>query len=253
MYTKNQLIEQIKALGVKENDLLAVHTSFKKVGDVESDGQIRPARTLICALKECVKDGLLLIPSFTYSNVRETPIFDIRATMPCIGGVPCSAVEMANEAHDKGDDTCIRSMHVSHSFVAFGKDAKEYVKDDVNAVSPVPMFGCCGKLLSMNGKILLIGALLSSLTFIHAIDEYVQPEGMSAPYEITAIDYDGNKTTRIARNCQGPSAKYVEYEPYLKEAGALTYGKIGDADCILVDAKKCYETVVKYRHDVMGY
>ena len=252
MYNENQLLEQIQALGIRETDLLTVHTSLKSVGAIQTNG-VTAAETLISALRKSVKNGLLFVPAHTYSNIRETPIFDIRNTMPCIGGVPCAAVEMANRAYDSNDDTCIRSFHVSHSVVAFGENAKEFVADDINAVSPVPMFGCYGKLLSMRGKILFIGTKLSNNTFIHSIDEYLQPEGMSAPYEITAIDYEGNKTTRIARNCQGPSAKYVGYEPYLQAADALTYGKIGDANCILCDAKKCFDVVVKTRKTVMGY
>ncbi len=253
MYTKTQLIENIKAMGIKDTDLLTVHTSLKSVGAIDATGYASAAEVLIAALQESVKNGLLFIPAHTYSNIREVPIFDIRNTMPCIGAVPCVAVEMANRAYDCGDQNCIRSMHVSHSVVALGEKAREYIADDVRAESPVPMFGCYGKLLANGGKILFIGTKLSNNTFIHAIDEYVQPEGMSAPYEITAIDYDGKRSLRIARNCQGPSAKYVGYQPYLEEAGALTYGKIGDAETILCDAKKCYEVVVKQRKNIMGY
>ncbi|MBQ8659148.1 MAG: AAC(3) family N-acetyltransferase [Clostridia bacterium] len=253
MYTQSKLLENIKELGIEETDLLTAHTSLKSVGKIDATGYTSAAEALISALRESVKKGLLFIPAHTFSNIRETPVFDIRNTMPCIGGVPCAAVEMANRAYDRGDQTCVRSMHVSHSVVAFGEKAKEYVADDRRAVSPVPMFGCYGKLLEQGGKILFIGTKLSNNTFIHAIDEYVQPEGMSAPYEITAIDYDGSRSTRIARNCQGPSAKYVGYQPYLEKAGALSYGKIGDADCILCDAKKCYDVVVAERRNVMGY
>ena len=253
MYGYSKILSDIKALGVQKNDILTVHTSLKSVGEIDTTGYKNAAQTLIYALRESVKDGLLLIPSHTYSNIRQVPVFDIRNTMPCIGGVPCAAVEMANEAFDRGDKTVLRSMHVSHSVVAFGKGAAEYIADDQKAQSPVPMFGSYGKLLAKGGKILFIGTPLSNNTFIHAIDEFLQPEGMSAPYEITAVDYDGSKTKRIARNCQGPSAKYVGYQPYLDEAGALTYGKIGDADCMLCDAKKCFEVVKAYRRQVMGY
>jgi aminoglycoside 3-N-acetyltransferase len=253
MYTKLDLVKNIKVLGVKETDLLTVHTSLKSVGEIDCTGYGSAAETLICALRESVKKGLLLIPSHTYSNIRQTPVFDRRNTMPCIGGVPCAAVELANKAFDEGDRTVMRSMHVSHSVVAFGERAEEYIADDIKAQSPVPMFGSYGKLLAQEGKILFIGTKLSNNTFIHAIDEYLQPEGMSAPYEITAVDYDGTKTVRIARNCQGPSAKYVGYQPYLEEAGALTYGKIGDAEAILCDAKKCFAVVKEYRRQVMGY
>ncbi len=253
MYTQEGLIKDIKALGVKEDDLLTAHTSLKSIGEIDKGQFPSAAETLVLALKESVKNGLLLIPAHTFSTIRQVPVFDVRNTMPCIGGVPCAAVEMANRAYERGDRTCVRSMHVSHSVVAFGEKAVEYVADDRKAESPVPMFGSYGKLFTQGGKILFIGTKLSNNTFMHMVDEYVQPEGMSAPYEITAVDYEGNRTKRIARNCQGPSAKYVGYQPYLDEAGAIVYGKIGDADCMLLDAKKCFEVTVKYRKAVMGY
>ncbi len=252
MHTKIKILNDLKNIGISDTDLLTTHVSLKSVGAVD-ERKTSKAEVLISALVESVKRGLLFIPSHTYSNIRENPVFDVRNTMPCIGAVPTVAVQMANRAYESGDRFCVRSFHVSHSVVVFGKNAYDYVFADRFALTPTPMFASYGKLLQQKGKILFIGVPLSNNTFMHAIDEYLQPEGMSKPYEITAIDYDGSKTVRIARNCQGPSAKYVGYEPYLKDAGAITYGKIGDANAMLLDAVKCFEVVVKYRHDVMGY
>lgn len=246
MYNEAQLVEQIKSLGIAPEDIVTIHISLKAVGEID-DHEKSGAEVMISALRKCLSKGLLLVPAHTYKNIRETPVFDIRNTKPCIGTLPGVAVQLANEAYDRGDKTCVRSMHQSHSVVAFGEKAYEYVEDDRRAFTPTPGYGSYGKLREVNGKILLIGVDFSKNTFFHAVDEYIEPEAMDPPYDITAIDYDGTVTARQARNCSGDASQYVKYEPYLREFGALKYGQIGDAKAILCDAKVCFDEVVKKR------
>lgn len=254
MYTKKDLTEQIRALGILPSDTVTVHTSLKAVGAIDP-GESSSAHTLISALRGAVPEGLLAIPSHTFRNIREVPVFDIRKTMPCIGAIPTVAVELANEAYDKGDNTCIRSFHLSHSVVAFGKDAAAFTKDDKDADSPMPTFGCYGKLLSRKGKVLLIGTTLASNTFIHYIDEsMITREDFLPPYPVTGIDYDGTAYDRWARNCTGPKSSaasryFTQYEPYLKEGGALTCGMVGDAETTVCDVQKMYDIIRSLHKD----
>ena len=249
MYTEDQLLEQIKALGIREDDTLIVHTSLKSVGSLDTSEKTG-AEVLISALRRAVPKGLLLIPAFTYANIREVPVFDIKNTQPCVGAVPCAAVKLAEEARSKGDNTCVRSFHVSHSVVAFGDEAWEYIQADRQSNTPTPWNGSIGKLYARDAKILLVGLDMVKTTFIHAVDEYLEPTGLSEPYPITAIDYDGTQTLRMACNTQGPSMKYGVYEPYMQEMGAISYGKLGDAQVRLIWARKCFDTVKAYRETV---
>lgn len=250
MYTKANLVNDIKKLGIKPTDVISNHTSLKSVGQIETQDKTG-AEVLIEALRECVPNGLLAVPSHTYKNVREEPVFDIRNTMPCIGAVPCAAVKMANEAYDRGDKTVIRSYHFTHSLVAFGKDAHDFTKDDRNATVTMPEEGCYGKLHRMGAKFLFIGVTLACFTFGHYIDARHPLSVQPTPFPVTGIDYDGTKQLRtVTRSvcvppCSGHSGLYVQYEPFLKEAGALTYGKIGDADTIVCDAKIAYDVITQ--------
>ena len=249
MLTEDQLVAQLRDLGIEKDDTLMVHTSLKSIGKQDT-GKKSGAEVLVSALCRSVSDGLLLIPAFTFSNIRQEPVFDIRDTKPCVGAVPCVAVELANRAYEIGDKTCLRSFHVSHSVVAFGKRAYEYTCADRNSCTPTPFGGCVGKLYEENAKILLIGVDMTKITFIHAIDEYLEPQGVSAPYYITATDYDGVQVQRTARNCQGPSRLYGVYEPYLREVGGVTDGMLGEAKVRLLSARKCFEVVKACRETV---
>lgn len=248
--TQKELTAQLAVLGIRKTDVLTVHTSLKSIGPIEA-ATPDTAGVLIAALRDAVADGLLLIPSHTYANVREVPVFDARRTMPCIGAVPCRAVELANEAYDRGDRTIVRSLHPDHSLVAFGRDAAAFTAGDASAASPMPPCGCYRKLPAAKAKILFIGVGLERNTFVHAVDEELHPEELGGANPVTVIDCAGTVTPRVSRNCHGPSRKYAGYEPFLREAGALTYGTLGEAKAILCDAALCRQVVLERFNEVM--
>ena len=244
MYTEQKLAADVRALGIRPTDLLTVHTSLKSIGPIDT-AQKSSAEVLIDALRSCVSEGLPMIPAHTFRNVREEPLFDIRRTMPCIGAVPCMAVALANRAVDAGDPTCVRSMHVSHSVVAFGAHAAEFTEADRRSRTRTPMSGCYGKLYTENGKILMLGIGLHCCTFIHAIDEvlYCVTDEI---VPITTVDYDGSRRVHMHHATSGPASEsFPRYTKALEQAGAIVYGKVGDADAMLIDAHKCFG-VVKY-------
>ena len=246
MFTEKDLIRDIKAFGIEEDDLLTVHTSLKAIGEI-SCSEKSGAEVVIDALRACVPQGILMIPAHTYQNIREVPEFDIRRTMPCIGTLPRVAVEMANRAVDSGDMSCVRSMQVSHSVVAFGERAYEFVECDRSVNTRTPMAGCYGKLYYEGGKILLLGVDLTKNTYIHAIDEQIDATvyGVS---EILVTDYDGVSWIHKENLTKGPAAAtFVQFKNALDTAGATRYGKIGNAESILIDARKCYDVVMEIR------
>ena len=82
MYTKEDLKAGILKFGIKKDDLLTFHTSMKAVGKIDAVNSTG-ADLLIDALSECVPDGLLMIPTHTFRNIREDgPVFDIRRHAP---------------------------------------------------------------------------------------------------------------------------------------------------------------------------
>lgn len=251
MYTQKDLEGDIRKMGVELTDVLTVHTSLRSVGEIDN-AQKSGAEVLIDALKNCVSDGILMIPAHTYANIREMPVFNIRSTMPCIGTLPRIAVELANQAYTIGDKTCVRSMQVSHSVVAFGNNAYAFTECDRATKTRTPMAGCYGNLYRQNGKILLIGVGLHSNTYIHMVDEYLDYDCSGIiPSEtqwIHVTDYDGTEWEQERLLTIGPPAQSFErYADALKQSGAMTYGKIGNADAILIDARKCFDVVTSIR------
>ena len=158
MYTKEQLQEQIQAMGIQPTDTVLIHTSMRAIGPV-AEG----ADGVIDAFCEYLSDGLFLVPTHTWASVNpNAPIYDVKVSKPCIGALPCVAAFRTDG---------VRSLHPTHSVWAHGRDAEAFVRGEENATTPCPPGFLWDRLADVGAKILLLGVKLDKNTFIHAIDE----------------------------------------------------------------------------------
>lgn len=246
MYSKADLIRHIKALGIQSTDTVMVHTSLKAVGIIAPEDKTT-AEIYIDALRECVCDGLLLIPTHTWANIQQDgQEFDVRATPSCLGAVPNVSVKLAERSFDAGRKDCLRSLHPTHSVVAFGTRAAQYISDDAFASTPAPLKSSFGKLYEEDAKILLVGVNQGRNTFFHAVDEYLDiPHRLrETPTQLTVRDYEGNVANRtLYRHSHSMSDYFMNYEAYLEQIGAVRFGRIGDALTRVCDARKCTHAI----------
>lgn len=234
-FTKEQLTEQLKAMGIKKTDALLVHSSMKALGDVDGG-----ADTVIDALMESVSDGLLLMPAHTWKQMSEAySYFDPETEPVCVGIIP--------ELFRKRSGV-VRSLHPTHSMAVYGKGAEEYIEGEERITTPCGPGGCWSKLRDINAKILLIGVTHTRNTYIHAIEEAFEvPERFTAqPVKFQVKHPDGSvKDTAVYRH-------YNEKEPHISETydkmyqgyeitGAAKRTQLGDAECVLCDARHLYE------------
>ena len=81
MFTKEELKEQIAALGIQPTDTLLIHSSMKAVGEVEGG-----ADTVLDAFSEYLKEGLLILPTHTWAQMNsEYNVFDVVNEPSCVG------------------------------------------------------------------------------------------------------------------------------------------------------------------------
>ncbi|MBE6607416.1 MAG: AAC(3) family N-acetyltransferase [Ruminococcaceae bacterium] len=232
------LLEQIEKSGIAPSDTVMIHSSLHALGEV--DGR---ADGLIAAFREYLSDGLLLIPTHTWANVhKDSPVFDVRTTLPCIGTLPTVAAFHKDAA---------RSLHPTHSLAAFGKRAEEYIANESDSHTPTPPKGCWGRLYDEKAKILLIGVGHNRNTYIHSIDERVDIPNRLTAQEIPFVVVDKNGVSRShpSRSHYTPgtpdvSANFVKFTELLADAGATHISKIGLADTIVCDAAKLAEVLM---------
>lgn len=237
MLTKQNLQQQLAHMGIQPEDTVLIHTSLRSIGEVEGG-----ADGFLDAFCEYLSDGLFLVPTHTWANVNEdNPIYDVSATVPCIGTIPKIAAFRKDG---------IRSLHPTHSIWAHGPNAEQFVRNEENAASPGPVGFCWDRLADLRAKILLIGVTHNRNTFIHSIDERVGlPDRISEnAYEITIIDHHGNHMVRPMHphrcsKTNDVSQFYVNFEKPLVQLGAQVFGKLGNAQVRIVDAYLCRDII----------
>lgn len=223
MYTKKDIENDIKKLGILPSDNLMVHTSLKSIGKMENG-----ADTLLDALCEYLKDGLLVMPGHTWSYINSSnPQFDVLESPSCVGMLP--------EIFRKREGV-YRSLHPTHSLLAYGHDAEEFTSGDEKFDTPCAPDSCYGKLEKRNGKVMFIGVNFMKCTLIHCIEEVAGVPGrLTDTYEQLRVKKADGEIIEVPsrRHDNANSDHYDKMEPVLEYRGVLTRGKIGDADVIV--------------------
>lgn len=236
MFTKAMLKKQLQDLGIVSTDTILVHSSMKKIGEVENG-----AETVLDALSEYMKDGLLVLPTHTWKTIDErNPNFYVESSETCVG--------ILTELFRKRDHV-IRSLHPTHSVAALGKDAESFTGDDQKFDTPCAEGSSLWKLLGREGKIVLIGVNFTSNTFIHGIEEWNDVPGrLTDDHEpLYTIKKDGSKISVPSRRHCGLdwSMHYWKVEDVLFKRGTITKGKFGNASVIVCDAVKLNNDITK--------
>lgn len=233
MYTKEQLKAQLHDLSIDPCGTLLVHSSMKAIGQVAGG-----ADTVLDALSEYMRDGLLVLPTHTWAQMGPNYLtFDAQTEPACVGLLPNLFLRR---------EGVVRSLHPTHSVAALGKAAAAYTAGEENTRTPCPRDGCWGRLYDRRASILFLGCTLKSNTFLHGVEEWTETPNRLAkePQVFTVIAPDGRRFTvpqyrHHTENPQvDPSSHYDKMEPLFARQGAIRYGSFGDARCILGDAVK---------------
>lgn len=234
MYNKQDLISDLQAMGLKPTDSVMVHSSMKSIGAVDGG-----ADTVIDAFQEYLTDGLFMTPAHTWAQMSaEYNVFDPTTEPACVGIIPNVFLKRKNS---------FRSLHPTHSIVASGVGAENYVQGEEIATTPCPPNGCWDRLRGIHAKILLIGVTHARNTFIHSIEEVLDvPERFTAEPTLFKIKMPDGSLQEVSmyRHYNVHTAHISESFDKLSETyfelGAAQKVTFGDAECILCDACKLF-------------
>lgn len=232
MHYHNDLVTQLEQMGIDRKGTLLVHSSMKRIGEVDGG-----AHTVLDALSEYMQDGLLVLPSLTWSIVNtDNPKYFVDSTPACIGLLP----ELFRQRPG-----VVRSWHPTHSVAALGADSRSFITGDERFDTPCNRGSVWGKLLDRGASILLVGVDFRSNTFIHGIEEWVGlPGRLTEDYEplITVLG-DGREFPVPSRRHCGPSSSehYRKVEDLMRREEVAADGKFGNADVLICDAAKLYD------------
>ena len=242
-FTRERLVADLRAIGVKPGDVLLVHSSLSKIGYVEGGGV-----TVIEALREAVgPEGTLAMPSFPAGGrnkdyLDEHPVFDVRNTP--------SAMGVITETFRRLPDVQ-RSLHPTDPVCAIGPQAAFITSTHFGQLTPYNDSSPFRKIAACGGKILMLGTTLNGAgTSLHMLEDAVcfpYPVYDQHIYEAEVVDYEGNNRT-MKTKVHDPvwSAKRDcdLLKPAFVEAGILVDGAIGEAASMLIDAHGLLDTMI---------
>lgn len=240
MHTKESLMEQLEQLGIDRQGTLLVHSSMKSMGPVEGG-----ADTVLDALSEYMRDGLLVLPTHTWSYINaENPRFYVDRSPSCVGILP--------ELFRKRPGV-VRSLHPTHSVAALGRESKAFISDDHRFDTPCARGSAWGKLHDRKATILLVGVDLRRNTFIHGVEEWVDiPGRLTDDHEqLYTVLPDGTEISVPSRRHCGLSwsEHFWKVDEVLEREGAMNKGQLGDAVVRVCDAAAVAEIITAMLKD----
>ena len=252
--SKEDLVSLLKNMGIMKGEHILVHSSLSKIGHINGG-----AFTLIDALLEVVGDeGTLLMPAFPAKGrnkdyLLENNVFDLTNTPSQMG--------LVTETFRKMDGVK-RSFHPTDSICAFGKEADYFTNAHYGNLTPYNENSPFRKLCTKQGKILMLGTTLNgACTNLHTLEDAVSfkyPIYDEKIFIVKMIDKNGvvhtmetkvhNPNWSAKRNCDA-------LKPIFEKEQVLINGKIGEAQCMLIDASKMLDVMINYynRYGVTMY
>jgi aminoglycoside 3-N-acetyltransferase len=239
MYTKSDIINGIREIGISPTDTLLVHSSMKAIGEVEGG-----ADSILDAFIEYLKDGLLIFPTHTWEQINEeNNIFNPGTETSCVGLLTNIFMQRP---------TVLRSWHPTHSVAAIGKEAKEYVSGEEQYDTPCSRNGCWGKLYDRKAKVLFLGCSMKKNTYLHGVEEWNQIPNrlMDNPRQLKIVTPEGKIIDRPLRghyNQYGDiSQNYDKMQDPFLQKGIAKKGFIGDAESFICDAVGMADLTTSY-------
>jgi aminoglycoside 3-N-acetyltransferase len=188
-FTPDDLLEALRALGIEEGDVLIAHTSFKQFQGFQ--GGIGEA---IAVLQKAVgENGALLIPTLPFTGSALQYVNSGRITN--LAKTP-SRMGLLTEIFRRLPNVT-RSIHPTHPVAGWGRKAPALLENHYLARSPCGESSPFHRLLEADGKILLAGVGIRSMTFFHCVEEILQPAMPFSPltqesFDLQTIGTDGN-------------------------------------------------------------
>lgn len=254
-FDKDDLATLLHELGIQHSDLVMAHSSFDRfLGFTDVRGgpsgfDSRPpalfprgVRGVIKVLQEAVgESGTLAMPTFPFSGtafdyVARGQVTDVRKTRSKTGIISDVFWRLPG---------VVRSVHPTHPVAAWGARAEELIADSHLAKTPCGRGTPFYRLLELNGKILLMGTEILSMTFYHAVEEILEPEMPFSPFTkewftLHTRDAQGRLVESRLRLFDPEISKRRDVRiliPILKRLGFWQEGRVGRLPVIVLRAE----------------
>lgn len=242
--SQDEIEISLRNAGIQSGDSMLVHASLSKIGYV-INGPVTIINAMLAVLG---KEGTLLMPSFPATGrnkdyLSTNIIFDVLETPSAMGIITEVFRKMKNVN---------RSLHPTDPVCALGPLSGYYTNTHFGQLTPYNDKSPFRKLAEKNGKILMLGTTLNGAgTSLHTLEDAVDfpfPVYDEKIFDVTIRNEKGellkmktkvhNPIFSAKRNCDA-------LKPLFEKAGVLTNFKIGEANCMLIDAKGMFDVMIR--------
>lgn len=226
---------------------LLLHSSISNIGKLRDGTAVNLAAQVVSRLD--LTRVTLLAPALPFNSSMKDYLdrcagFDVRTAKNAMGAIANVLMQEAG---------CLRSVHPSHSTLALGANAAHYVEGHEHDATPFASHSPFAKLTRNNGKILMFGVGLNSVTNFHVHEDMLGeflPHAVyqARRYEISCVDREGGSViVRTACHCPFLAARRdcERARPYLERAGHIRTQRIGESEISLLDARGLNTTLLE--------
>ena len=250
--SQKDIAKDLQKCGLRHGDKIMVHSSMNSMGILENG-----PGTFVAALKKVISpDGLIVMPSFTHSNMYEylesDTVFDLRS-IPSRNGAITEFFRTREDTH--------RSLNPTHPLTAWGKDAAKFCAGHEKSSTPFDEHSPYKKMIDDNFKMVLVGVGLRPMTICRAFEDLRPDLATRYPYYLDKIypvsvkDRDGN-LIQIKTKCRDPKYSIRVLNVYLHDhlQDKMTISNIGNATCHIVCAQDVHNTQIELaKQGIFGY
>ncbi|MEW6358359.1 MAG: AAC(3) family N-acetyltransferase [Planctomycetota bacterium] len=223
---KSELIHAVKALGLKEGDIVLLHSSLGSMGQVEGG-----AKTVVEAFLGVLgPSGTLMAPTFATSG----DVFDAEKDPTSLGAI-AEAIRQDRKA--------VRSRHPLASVAAIGARAEDLVKDHETAKTAHGEGTPYHRLAEWGGYVVLLGVDQDRSTILHTAEALCELPYLSEKRK-KYVDAQGKVHTGAYPYFPGPHRDFIGLDRRLREKGIVTLHRIGNAVVRVMKARPLLDELV---------
>jgi aminoglycoside 3-N-acetyltransferase len=231
-------------LGLAPGDSVLVHSGISNLGKVIGG----PPAVFELIQKTVGDQGNVLYPVFPfgglmYEHLRFNPGFDARTSPSKMGALTEYALKVGGR----------RSIHPTHSVLAFGDQSEAFVAEHHLCATPFADQSPYARLVETSGKILLLGVGLNSTTSFHRVEDRLGAEFpvkvyLDQVFCVPCLGADGLEY-QVTTPAHDPFVSRVRdcdlFRDIFLETGVLREVPVGSGKIGIIDAKameECLET-----------
>jgi aminoglycoside 3-N-acetyltransferase len=250
--SQKDIVRDLQRCGLKPGDKIMVHSSMHSMGILENGPE-----TFVNALQEVISfEGLIVMPTFTHSNMYEylesDTVFDL-TMIPSRNG--------AITEFFRTQENTYRSLNPTHPVAAWGKDAAEFCAGHEKSLTPFDEHSPYKKMIDGNFKMVLVGVGLRPMTICRAFEDLRPDLATRYPYYLDKIytvyvKDRGRNLIQVQTKCRDPKYSIRVFNAYLYDylQDKMTICNIGNATCHILYAQDVFNMQIELaKQGIFGY